>query len=155
MLIDFRIIAHRGQRYDTCGDYFRKGGRVHFRVSRMKDRRYCLLVFIHELIEYLLCRAARVRMREIDRFDQEYEKARHAYHVTLASHDLNGCVYTGVVIHEHIGIAPCGCPLLDEPGDDPHAPYHKQHQVATTCEKLIAEALEMDWEAYGRAVEKL
>ena len=137
MLIDFRIIAHRGQRYDTCGDYFRKGGRVHFRVSRMKDRRYCLLVFIHELIEYLLCRAARVRMREIDRFDIAYEKRRR-YH--------KGWAY---------GLTPCGCPFRQEPGDDPHAPYRKQHQVATACEKLIAETLGVDWEAYGRAVEKL
>ena len=138
MLIDFRIIAHRGQRYDTCGDYFRKGGRVHFRVSRMKDRRYCLLVFIHELIEYLLCRAARVRMREIDRFDIAYEKARAA--------ERDG---------DESLVAPCGCRHREEPGDDPHAPYHKQHQVATACEKLIAETLGVDWEAYGRAVEKL
>ena len=138
MLIDFRVIAHKRQRYETCGDYFTEGGTTHFRVSRMKDRRYCLLVFAHELIEYLLCRAAGVRMREIDRFDIAYEKARAA--------ERDG---------DESLVAPCGCRHREEPGDDPHAPYHKQHQVATTCEKLIAEALEMDWEAYGRAVEKL
>lgn len=133
MLIDFRVIAHKRQRYETCGDYFTEGGTTHFRVSRMKDRRYCLLVFAHELIEYLLCRAAGVRMREIDRFDIAYEKARE-------SHGLG---------------TPCGCDFCEEPGDDPHAPYHKQHLVATACEGLIAEALGVDWEAYGRAVEKL
>ena len=77
-------------------------------------------------------------MREIDRFDIAYEKARAA--------ERDG---------DESLVAPCGCRHREEPGDDPHAPYHKQHQVATTCEKLIAEALEMDWEAYGRAVEKL
>jgi hypothetical protein len=135
MLIDFRILPHKRQRYDTVGDYFNAGGRLHFRVSRMKDPRYHLLVFIHEIIEYLLCKQAGVKMRDIDKFDTEYEKART--HIALAK------------------AAPCGCSFYEEPGDDPHAPYHRQHQVATACEKLVAEALGVNWEAYGKAVEEL
>lgn len=131
MIIDFQVIPHRKQRYPTVGDYFRKKGRWFFRISKMQDQRYSVLVFLHEVIEFLLCRTLGISMKEIDRFDIEYEKLRPK------------------------GITPCGCNPREEPGDDPHAPYFKAHQVATQCEKIIAESLGVRWSDYEGTIESL
>ncbi len=42
-----------------------------------------------------------------------------------------------------------------EPGDDPKAPYYKEHQFATRVEKMLAEELGVDWDLYGKAVANL
>ncbi|MFA6475944.1 MAG: hypothetical protein WCV68_00860 [Candidatus Paceibacterota bacterium] len=42
-----------------------------------------------------------------------------------------------------------------EPGDDPQAPYYKEHQFATKIEKMMAEELGVDWETYNKAIAKL
>ena len=42
-----------------------------------------------------------------------------------------------------------------EPGDDPQAPYHRQHQLATEIEKRLADELSVDWEEYSRLVAEL
>ncbi len=42
-----------------------------------------------------------------------------------------------------------------EPGDDPQAPYRRQHLMATAIEKMLAAALGVDWQAYERAIEEL
>jgi hypothetical protein len=39
-----------------------------------------------------------------------------------------------------------------EPGDDPRAPYHREHVFATKVERLLAHELGVDWSAYGREV---
>jgi DNA polymerase elongation subunit (family B) len=39
-----------------------------------------------------------------------------------------------------------------EPGDDPKAPYYRQHQIATAVERLLAVELGVDWGAYDREV---
>jgi len=139
MNIEFRVIGHRSQRYDTVGDYFGKHGVWHFRVSRLGDYRYEVCVFLHEIIEFMLCRVAGIKMKDINRFDMEYERWR------AAPVDHGG----------EKGIGPCGCELYEEPGDDPHAPYHQQHVTATNCERLIAEALGVKWDEYNKAVESL
>jgi len=131
MIIDYQIIPHRRQRYDTVGDYYGKHGAWNFRVSRMKDYRYEVLVFLHEIIEFMLVRLAGIKLRDIDRWDRDYEKWRQD------------------------DSAPCGCKLYEEPGDDPHAPYHLQHVTATKCERLIADALGVKWSEYNAAVEAL
>src|SRR3989344_3336131 len=35
-----------------------------------------------------------------------------------------------------------------EPGDDPSAPYHQEHKVATSFERQMADALGIDWLEY-------
>ncbi|SRR5258706_10072037 len=40
-----------------------------------------------------------------------------------------------------------------EPGDDPKAPYHKEHMFATYIEKLVAVELGIDWDEYGKIIE--
>jgi hypothetical protein len=39
----------------------------------------------------------------------------------------------------------------DEPGDDPKAPYRKQHLIAEGLEKVLAAEMGVDWKAYGQA----
>ncbi len=43
----------------------------------------------------------------------------------------------------------------DEPGDDPAAPYRKEHLFATGVEKLLAAELGVDWKTYDKAVMSL
>ena len=42
-----------------------------------------------------------------------------------------------------------------EPGDDPSAPYYRQHQIATEVEKYLAAELGVDWGEYERAIDAL
>lgn len=42
-----------------------------------------------------------------------------------------------------------------EPGDDPNAPYSKEHFFATSMEKLLADELRLDWEKYDETVANL
>jgi hypothetical protein len=37
-----------------------------------------------------------------------------------------------------------------EPGDDPRAPYFKEHQFATTLEKMMCAELGIDWDVYNQ-----
>lgn len=45
--------------------------------------------------------------------------------------------------------------LLDEPGNDPDAPYYKEHQFALKIEKLFAQELGVDWNEYNKVIAKL
>jgi hypothetical protein len=42
-----------------------------------------------------------------------------------------------------------------EPGDDPEAPYRKEHFFATSLERLMAAELGVDWGKYDEAVQDL
>lgn len=41
---------------------------------------------------------------------------------------------------------------IDEPGDDPAAPYREQHQMATEIEMALACAMGVPWDEYDAAV---
>lgn len=45
-------------------------------------------------------------------------------------------------------------PELNEPGDDPNAPYHEEHQVAKAIEILLAKAIDIRWTEHERNIEK-
>jgi hypothetical protein len=42
-----------------------------------------------------------------------------------------------------------------EPGDDPTAPYFREHQFATVIERAIAQELGVDWEKYEEVIDSL
>lgn len=42
-----------------------------------------------------------------------------------------------------------------EPGDDPKAPYRRQHVTASICERAIAACLEIDWNDYSKVIDSL
>ncbi len=44
---------------------------------------------------------------------------------------------------------------FDEPGDEPTAPYVKQHCIATGVERILAAELGVSWKTYEEELEKL
>lgn len=44
-------------------------------------------------------------------------------------------------------------PGSGEPGDDPSAPYHREHQAAEHVERALAASLGIDWRSYERALD--
>src|ERR1022692_2071034 len=67
--IEIKTISHDEHRYPTTGDYFRDGKRLCLRISEMGNKKYELLVAVHELVERILCEARGITDREIDTFD--------------------------------------------------------------------------------------
>lgn len=43
-------------------------------------------------------------------------------------------------------------PKYEEPGDDPKAPYHRQHTFATAVERLMAREMDVSWQDYEDAL---
>lgn len=121
-------VPHGQQRYPSVGDFLTdETGTLGVYVSKMADWRYVRLVAIHEIVEASLCRADGVAEADIDQFDMQFEADR------LLGHH----------------------PLDAEPGDDPRAPYRRQHLMATAIEKMLAAAMGVDWKAYEDAVNGL
>ena len=45
-------------------------------------------------------------------------------------------------------------PELEEPGDSPNAPYHKEHNLATEVERMVCNAAGINWEAHNDWVQR-
>lgn len=45
--------------------------------------------------------------------------------------------------------------ILDEPGDEPDAPYRDEHNLATAVERMFIGACSLSWKEYDEAVDKL
>jgi hypothetical protein len=88
------------------------------------DWKYNYLIMIHELIESLLCMVRGISEEEVTDFDVTFEAERDRGKHTPE----------------------------DEAGDDPRAPYRKEHAFATAIERLIARELNVDWLEYEQAV---
>src|SRR5215475_7195724 len=120
-------IDHKDQRYPTVGDwYFDEHGNLVIRVSKMSDPRYEMLVAVHELVEVLQCQRDGVSQESVDQFDKAFEEKRAK----------------GELKDENA-----------EPGDEPDAPYHEQHCLATSVERLLAYSLGVNWSQYADEVE--
>lgn len=159
MIIDYVAIPHDEQRYESAGDwkFCPPGSRhencgfgwydddhaddvLHIRVSKLSDPRHELLIFHHELTEAILCRQAGVTAEAVDEWDLAYEKCREAVLEKKEPYTFR-----------------CGCQVTEtsEPGDDEHCPYRAMHQTATQCERLMAQALGVDWDTYNSEIESL
>jgi hypothetical protein len=125
MKIHIRTIPHSEQRYPTVGDYWNNDGVEEVRVSQLGDWRYEMLVTIHELIEMAITRHRGIPEQAISEFDIKFEEAREQ----------------GIV--------------EGEPGDDPKAPYCREHFFATNIERLLAAELDVNWPDYDRFVNSL
>jgi len=44
---------------------------------------------------------------------------------------------------------------LDEPGNDPQAPYHRMHRIADVVERLMAVEMKVNWDEYEAALDRL
>lgn len=135
-----QTIPHSEHRYETVGDYFDEEvfmpspsgtyspiPRTRIEVSDMKNPDYEFLVVFHELIEWYLTQKRGIKEEDITVFDIGFETER-----------LEG---------KHKD--------TDEPGDDPAAPYYKEHQFATKLEKKMATELGVDWDEYDKKVEDM
>ncbi|MBF6567738.1 MAG: hypothetical protein IVW54_02545 [Candidatus Binataceae bacterium] len=72
-----RILPQEEQRYDTEGDWLWNDDALEIRVSREvdeEDPRYAMLLFVHELIEALLCRSAGITGATVDAFDMRHQQ---------------------------------------------------------------------------------
>jgi len=131
LAILIQTIAHDTQRYPTVGDWQFTVDPSHrsleVRVSELGNPNYEFLVAAHEMVEAWLCRQAGISQNDIDRFDMAWEETKAGL-TTMA---------------------------YDEPGDDPLAPYHKQHVQAGIIERQLALALNVDWTEYEAALDKL
>ena len=130
------------QRYTTTGDWREIDGQITVTVSEMGNKDYEFCIGIHETIEAKLCMAAGVEEHNVTEFDMRYEAARGG----PGWEDVEQGVMAG-----------CGCPVTgtSEPGDDIHAPYYKQHQLATSVERMVAAELGVSWNDYEAANLKL
>lgn len=125
MNITIQTIPHDSQAYETVGNWrFDQNGNLLIEVSDMGNWKYSLLVALHELVEVSLCKDRNIPQAVVDEFDINYEKER-----TEGKHGPD-----------------------DEPGDDPAAPYRREHFFATNLERLLAAELGVDWEEYAKTV---
>lgn len=117
-----KAIPHSEQRYETVGDYVYNGDRVYITVSDMGNRYKEAAVALHEFVEMMLCRLRGIEEPDIAAFDMQYEKNRDPLDLT------------------------------SEPGDDPQAPYRKEHRFAENIERLFVQEMGMDWHEYEKTV---
>lgn len=138
MRVFIDVIPHHLQRYDTVGDWKFVRDSLFITVSEMGDWKKEMVVAHHELTEALICKSDGITEKRVNDYDMGFEARR-----ALADHQD----FT----------ATCGCyhEPLDEPGDDPHAPYYRQHQVATGMERILVNELELSWGEYEHACNSL
>jgi hypothetical protein len=142
MNIFIKIIPHKEQRYETVGDWqfekLHKGEQyikvltkeqsefLGITVSDLADERMNCLVIFHELIEALLCKFSSPEVTAVQVDEFDTEFEK------LRKPDDES-----------------------ESGDDPRAPYHSQHQIATVFEKEFARQLGVNWEEYNKKINEL
>jgi ASC-1-like (ASCH) protein len=89
-----RVIPHRGQRYETVGDWVFSGDRLNIFVSDMRNDDYHQLVAIHEYVEAILCRKAGITEESVTAFDVEFEKNRSEGNTDEPGNDPSAPYYT-------------------------------------------------------------
>lgn len=142
-------VPHHLQRYDTVGDYIwslpREG--VYITTSDMGDWRYNMACALHEQIESFLCINDGIREEDIADYDKLYENLRQS----IIHNEQTHIEVYGAEMTAKYG---CRCTITEdsEPGEDIHAPYHKQHMFADAIERLFIREIGADWGAYTAAV---
>ena len=78
MKIIIETIPHKDHRYPTVGDWYfaPEDGSLQIKVSELSDRRYELLIALHELVEVILCQHDGVTAAAVDDFDKKFEAER-------------------------------------------------------------------------------
>jgi hypothetical protein len=127
MNVIVKVIPHASQRYETCGDWYfnSDNSQLYIMVSDTGNAQFNFLVAFHEQIEAMLCLERNIKEEDVTAFDEKYESERKAGDNT------------------------------SEPGDNLEAPYYKEHQYATVCERSLAEQLGVNWEEYEKAIYSL
>lgn len=124
---EFREVAHEDQRYPTVGDWKISGQRKPYFLITASKMENPDYVFLVQLHELIESWLCfRRGIHEIEVTDFDLR-----YECTRPEGDFS------------------------EPGDDPKAPYNREHKFATVIEKQVATELGVDWEEYGRTVEEM
>jgi len=125
MKITINVIPHKTQRYETVGDWFFDGNGD-------------LIINVSQLSDWR--REALIAVHEL-------------VEVLICKHDK----VTQQVVDEFDIAYEERRKEGDEsePGDDPSAPYRKQHCVATAVERLLAAELEVSWKEYEEELSTL
>lgn len=123
-------IAHSEQRYETVGDYWRPA-----------------------------LPAGSIERTEIRVSQMDNEK----YELLVAIHEMieehltreRGVTEAEITAYDVQYEASRTSESLEEPGDNPDAPYHKEHVLATEIERFIAAKLGVNWIDYERTIQNL
>lgn len=126
MKIVIEVIPHQAQRYDTCGDWEWTGENLTIRVSDLGNDVFNFLVATHELHEAMLCRFRGITTKMVDAWDLNWTPRE-----------------------------PTSGPSVDEAGNDPRAPYHREHRFGLVIEELVGHELGIDKAAYDAAFDAL
>lgn len=109
------------------GDWSYGDKTIEVKAAILGDWRYELLVQVHELVEAALCKHRGITDEQVTAFDAKFEAERE-----------NG-------LHSPEA----------EDGDDPRAPYRKEHFTATNIERQLAAELDVDWAEYEKAIDSV
>ncbi len=77
LVVRLHVLPQSEQRYETEGDWLWENNALEIRISREvgdDDPRYGLLMFVHELVEALLCRSMGVSAAQVDAFDMLHQR---------------------------------------------------------------------------------
>jgi len=136
MKIVIETINHDEQRYPTVGDwYWQKEPEVTASGTRANE---VLHIKVSALSDWR--REALIAVHEL-------------VEVLLCKHE--GITQESVDVFDKQFEATRPEENFDEPGDDPQAPYVKQHCTATGIERLLAAQLGVNWKEYEAELERL
>lgn len=125
MKINVETIPHSCQRYETVGDWtFEPDGTLNVNVSEMGN----LPSNFHPGSE-----------------DSEFLVAIHEIVEAYL------CKKAGITVEE-VDKFDIGYQINQEPGNDPDAPYHIQHLIATSIEMMLCAALNLSWSEHEKRV---
>jgi hypothetical protein len=127
MDIEIKTIAAAKQRYETVGDWY-DVTKAYPTIGDEPDHRTVIVVskFPDEKHEFLIALHEMVEMYLC-----------HARGITVKMVDEFDFGWKGD----------------GEPGDDPAAPYCREHQFASVIERMMAHELGVDWEEYEKQIE--
>lgn len=103
--------------------------------------------------DWIVDSAGNIAIRVSDLGDWRYDAAVAVHELVEALLCRNAGVTTAEVDAFDIEWMPN--PKADEPGDDPAAPYTRQHCFATAVERMLVAAMGLAWSEYADAVEAL
>lgn len=115
-----RVIDHCDQRYNTVGDYYYTcNGTLLISVSNMGDWRSEYLIMLHEITEIEECFRLGISVRDIDKFDLEFDAKRqpgdtsepgdnpncpyYPCHQLASKEEREGCKRLGLSWEDHDG----------------------------------------------------
>jgi|SRR5579859_1017260 len=129
--INIRTIPHKKQRYETVGDWI--WSNIKERLDRSK-----LTIKVSDMGDW--------RMEFLVAFHEQIETVLCSLR-NIKQRDVDN------FDKEFESRRVSG--NCDEPGDDPNAPYYKEHQFATKLERMLAKELGLNWEEYEAKINSL